>query len=405
MTESRRVILLGASGSIGSSTLDVMDHLAAERRAIAPSDPPPFELVAAAGGQDAEALAVMARLRGVRHLALAAPPEGGKLPDVPEGTRWYLGPDAATEMVTEVARAGDLTVSAIVGLAGLRPTLAAIHAGCDIALANKETLVAAGAVVIPAVADAGVRLLPVDSEHAAIAQCLLASEDGLDIERLVLTASGGPFRTWDHASMANASVEAALAHPTWAMGAKVSIDSASLMNKALELIEAHHLFGIGSERLEVLVHPQSIVHGLVEFVDGSVLASMAAPDMRTPIQQAMTWPERHAAAGRRMDWSTLSQLDFAAVDPERFPAPGLAFDAIDRGGTAGAILNAVDEVAVAAFLAGGLPFGGIVELVADAAAELPVSGVDCLDDVMQADEVARAWATAELHRRAPGSIH
>jgi 1-deoxy-D-xylulose-5-phosphate reductoisomerase len=307
-----------------------------------------------------------------------------------------VGPEAAEAMVRDVARPGDLVVAAIVGAAGLPATLAAIEAGCDVALANKETLVAAGPMVMPRVRSRAVRLLPIDSEHSAIFQCLLAGRGRREIARLVLTASGGPFRTWSAARMAEATVDEALAHPTWQMGPKVTIDSATMMNKALELIEAHWLFELPANALEAIIHPQSIVHGFVEYVDGSVLAQLGPPDMRTPIQYALTWPERVAGCGRRLEWDELRRLDFEPVDGERFPAPGLARRVIETGGTAGAIFNGANEAAVAAYLAGRIALGRIVELVADALASLAPGPADSLEAILAADGAARSHVEGRL---------
>jgi 1-deoxy-D-xylulose-5-phosphate reductoisomerase len=390
----RRVILLGATGSIGRSTLDVLRHAAATGRG-------PFRLVGAAAGRDVSGLTAIAAEFGTRDLAVAAAPDSGDRPGTGGGgdIRWHVGPDAATDLVEHVARPGDLVVSAIVGVAGLRPTLAAIERGCDIALANKETLVAGGDLVMPALAKHGGRMLPVDSEHAAIAQCLAAVTDPAAVAEVVLTASGGPFRTWTRQQMAAATVEEALAHPTWAMGAKVTIDSASLMNKALELVEAHHLFDLPADRLSVLVHRQSIVHGLLRLHDGSILAQLAAPDMRTPIQQAIIGDPSCPGAGSRLDLASLASLDFEPVDESRFVAPSLARRVIDAGGTAGAILNAANEVAVEAFLERRLPFPAVVETVAEVLDALEPHPIRRLEDVLEADAAARERARSLLSRR------
>jgi 1-deoxy-D-xylulose-5-phosphate reductoisomerase len=389
----RRLILLGATGSIGGSTLDVVRHAAMT------GDGPGFEIVGAAAGRDAAGLAAIAAEFGPMPLALAAAEHSGAAGlDAPAGSIWITGPDAAVELIERVARPGDLVLSAIVGVAGLRPTLAAIERGCDIALANKETLVAGGDLVMPAAAAAGVRMLPVDSEHAAIAQCLAGVEDPAAIAEIVLTASGGPFRTWSRERMASATVAEALDHPTWSMGAKTTIDSASLMNKALELVEAHHLFGVGADRLSVLVHPQSIVHGLVRLRDGSVLAQLAAPDMRTPIHQALVGDVARPGPGTSLDWASIASIQFEPVDAERFAAPALALTAIRRGGTAGTVLNAANEVAVEAFLGGRLPFVAVVEVVSAVLEEVRGGPVTGLADILAADAAAREAARAHLDR-------
>jgi 1-deoxy-D-xylulose-5-phosphate reductoisomerase len=376
---ARRLILLGSTGSIGASTVEVVRHLRAHGV--------DFEVAGLAAGSNADLLAEQARSLGVRELALAngspAPPPGGRL---------RTGPDAALQLVRDLARPGDLVVAAMVGFAGLASALEAIERGCHVALANKETLVAAGSLVMQAAARQGVQLFPVDSEHSALAQCI-RSGDIAEVDRVVITASGGPFRTWDAQRTAAATVDEALNHPTWRMGRKITIDSATLMNKALEIIEAHWLFGLPAERIEAIVHPQSIVHGFAEFRDGSVMAQLSPPDMKLPIQMALTWPHRHAGVARRLDWRTLSNLQFEPVDHERFPAVRLAQQVIQRGGSAGATLNAANEVAVHAFLAGAIPFGRIAEIVQEAMLELPDRPILSLLDAQAADEAARAFAS------------
>jgi 1-deoxy-D-xylulose-5-phosphate reductoisomerase len=245
----------------------------------------------------------------------------------------------------------------------------------------------------------GVELLPVDSEHNAIAQCLRSGRTLDEVRRLVITASGGPFRTWSAERVRSATVADALNHPTWSMGPKVTIDSASMMNKALEVIEAHWLFGLPSSRIAAIVHPQSIVHSMVEFIDGSVIAQLSPPDMRTPIQYALTWPDRVEGCSRRTDWRTLARLDFEEVDHARFPAIRLAWRAIDEGESAGAILNAANEVAVAAFLRGGLAFPQITDIVAEALDALPRRPIRTLGDVLLADGEARAWTEDRVAAR------
>jgi 1-deoxy-D-xylulose-5-phosphate reductoisomerase len=290
-----------------------------------------------------------------------------------------------------------------------------------IGLANKETLVAAGEWVTPLVRQHNVELIPVDSEHSAIFQCLEASravpgpgapgpgvpgrdagaaglgdEPARGVKRIVLTASGGPFREASKQQIENATVAEALNHPTWNMGPKITIDSATMMNKALEIIEAHWLFGLPSEQIEVIVHPQSIVHSFVEFEDNSVLAQLGPPDMRTPIQYALTWPDRPTGCSRALDWPTLSKLDFEPPDLARFPALRLAYDVVDAGGTAGATFNAANEAAVAAFLDGRIRFGRIVELVAEALAAFPAVPVQSLDCVYDADRQARQYVAGKI---------
>jgi 1-deoxy-D-xylulose-5-phosphate reductoisomerase len=385
------VIVLGSTGSIGVSALDVVASLDTSAHAG-----PRFQIVGLAAGRRGDVLETQAARFGVIDVAVADPGASGAIDAC---RRIRSGPDAAVDLVREVARPGDLVVAAMVGAAGIPAVLAAIDAGADIALANKETLVAAGAIVMPAAAAAGVRIIPVDSEHAALHQCLRSGRGDSEVARLVLTASGGPFRTWDAERIRNADVSAALAHPTWEMGRKVTIDSASMMNKGLELIEAHWLFGVDADRLDAIVHPQSIVHSFVEFVDGSTIAQLSPPDMRMPIQYAMCHPARVPGCAPSLDWASFRDLVFEPVDHDRFPAIGLSLDAIRRGGTAGATFNAANEAAVEAFLAERIPFGRISELVADAMAALPSGVATGLDDVEHADAAARDWVRSRI---APG---
>ena len=382
----RRIFLLGSTGSIGTSALDVVRDFA--RRGDAR-----FEIVGLAAARNGASLSAQVREFGVGAVALA---DTELALDLPAGTRVFRGPDAACELLTALARRGDLVLAAMVGAAGIKPVLTAIERGCDIALANKEALVAAGAVVMPAAERTGVRVIPVDSEHNALFQCLKASTSMREVRRVVLTASGGPFRQKSRDEIARATVEDALAHPTWRMGPKVTIDSASLMNKALELVEAHWLFGLGADRIDAVIHPQSIVHGFVEYLDGSVLAQLSPPDMRTPIQQAICDPERFDGPSRKLDFAALRQLDFQPIDHARFPAIGLAHRVIAAGGTAGASLNAANEVAVQAFLDRRIGFLEIAEVVREALDAAKTRPVHSLDDVFEADREARSRACAIL---------
>lgn len=388
-----RIILLGSTGSIGVNTIEVVEHLGR-------LEGPDYRIVALAAGRRASELRTQAERLGVTELALADPTDAEALAGA--GTL-RTGPDSALQLVREVARPGDLVIGAMVGAAGIAPTLAALEIGCDVALANKETLVAAGAVVLPAARRSGARLIPIDSEHSAIHQCLRGGRLPEEIERLVLTASGGPFRTWDRARMDAATVEQALTHPTWSMGPKVTIDSASMMNKALELIEAHWLFGLPARRLDAVVHPQSIVHSFVEFVDGSVFAQLSPPDMRMPIQYAITEPDRLPGCSPRIDWSTFGDLRFEPVDHERFPSLRTALEVIETGGSAGAVFNAANEVAVEAFLSGRIGFGGIIELVRGTLEASDHRSVGSLEEVLEADAAARALATSRLDSVEAGS--
>ena len=382
-----------------------------------------FEVVGLAGGSRGDLLREQAQRFGVRNVAVADVAQRDGFSGT--GVHVHAGPDAAYALVQQIARPGDIVVGAMVGSAGIPAILAAIERGCDIALANKETLVAAGAIVMPRVRENGVNLLPIDSEHSAVFQCLQASaqtpgrrnaeDDGASahvdfsvsasarfdlssVRRIVLTASGGPFRTWPAERMARATIDDTLNHPTWNMGPKVTVDSASLMNKALEIIEAHWLFDAPASKIDVIIHPQSIVHGMVEFTDGSVVAQMSPPDMRTPIQYALTWPRRLEGGGctRSMDWSALGKLEFAQVDVERFPAPLLARRAIEAGGTAGATLNAANEIAVQAFLDGRIAFPRIVELVQAAFEAAEVRPLRTMQDVLDADLAAREHVRDQL---------
>jgi 1-deoxy-D-xylulose-5-phosphate reductoisomerase len=300
-----------------------------------------------------------------------------------------VGPEALDELVADPAI--DRVVSAIVGAAGLRSTWAAIEAGKTVALANKETLVMAGPLVMRRAAETGSRIIPVDSEHSAIHQALACGRPA-EVERLVLTASGGPFRTRSRESLAGVTPEEALRHPTWSMGPKITIDSATMMNKALELIEARWLFGLPAAKLAVVVHPQSVVHSLVEFVDGAVIAQLGPPDMRLPIQYALLYPDRVPGPAKRLDFAATMRLDFEPPDLDRFPALRLGHEAAARGGTAGAVLNAANEEAVRGFLAGAVRFTDIAEICGRVLAEHPFQDHPTLDDVCRLD----AWARQEV---------
>jgi 1-deoxy-D-xylulose-5-phosphate reductoisomerase len=381
----RRLIILGSTGSIGVNTLEVVAHLRETAKMR-------LDVVGLATGSRAEAICRQAAAFGVPSVAVAGGGDHECLRST--GSRVFRGSDAALELVEAVARKGDLVVGAMVGSAGIPAILAAIDRGCDIALANKETLVAAGAIVMPLVRAKGVHLLPVDSEHSAIFQCLESPKsEPLDasVARIILTASGGPFRKWSADRIAQATVDEALNHPTWNMGPKVTIDSASLMNKALEIIEAHWLFGLPADRIDAIIHPQSIVHGLVEFTDGSVLAQLSPPDMKTPIQHALTWPDRCDGISRKVNWATLGRLDFEPIDEDRFIAPSLARRAIITGGNAGAVLNAANEAAVQAFLERRISFGRIIEIVQATVEAIGFAPVHTMQDVLAADAAARAF--------------
>lgn len=394
----RRVILLGSTGSIGTQTLDVISHL--NRLHAQGEFRIRFRVVGLATGRQADLLALQARQFDVCDLALAdesAWTESNRGGDPSCHVR--VGVLAAEQLVREVEC--DVVLAAMVGAAGLPATLAALELGRDVALANKETLVAAGELVVPAALRSRAKLLPVDSEHAGVWQALQGCHTTSDgpicppmrcnscVSRIVLTASGGPFRLMSKEQVYHATPAQALDHPTWKMGPKVTIDSASLTNKALEIIEAHWLFGVPGEKIEAIVHPQSIVHALVEFADGSVVAQLASPDMRLPIQAALAFPHQAPGVSRKLDIMGLSKLEFSPPDLERFPALGLAYEVIRRGGTSGAVFNAANEAAVELFLGGSIPFGHIPELTARAMNEVGSSPLRSLQDVQEADAEAR----------------
>jgi 1-deoxy-D-xylulose-5-phosphate reductoisomerase len=380
----RDITVLGATGSIGRSTLDLIGRT-----------PERFNVVALTAGSNAAELAELAIRHRAGHAAIADASQYGLLKDLLAGTG--IGVSAGEAAVTEAARLpSDWIMAAIVGAAGLRPTFAAAEQGTCVALANKECLVSAGEVFLSAVHKAGARLLPVDSEHSAAFQAIDPSPSHC-IEAITLTASGGPFRTWDAERLKAARPEEALKHPNWSMGQKITIDSATMMNKGLELIEAYHLFPVEPDQLRVVVHPQSIIHCLVHYCDGSVLAQMSNPDMRTPIAYSLAWPERMPAPTARLDLVALGQLSFEAADEVRFPALRIAREALRAGGIAPTVLNAANEIAVEHFLAGQISFMTIpeaVEAVLEASvAEIGISRAATLDDVMEVDRAARDLAS------------
>jgi len=375
----RSVTVLGATGSIGKSTLDLVG-----------ANPDRFEVLALTANSDAAGLAAAARAVGARQAVLADETCLPALCEALAGTtiEATAGPAA---MIEAAAAGADWTMAAIVGCAGLEPLMAAIAGGGTIALANKEALVSAGAVVTRAVEAAGARLLPVDSEHNAIFQCFDA-ERPHGVARVILTASGGPFRGASLEQLEAATPAQAVAHPNWSMGAKISIDSATLMNKGLELIEAAYLFPVDPERIEIVVHPQSVIHSMVEYKDGSVLAQLGPSDMRTPIAHTLAWPDRMDAPVQRLNLATLGSLTFEAPDPVRFPALRLAREALRSGGCKPAILNAANEVAVAAFLAGEIGFPAIAALVETVLAGFDPPPPASLADVLAIDAEARVRA-------------
>jgi len=376
MSAARRVTILGATGSIGKSTLDLI------RR-----NPNGFEIVGLTAHRNVDALARDAISFGAKAAAIADAALYGDLKAALAGTgcEAMAGPDAVVDLA---GRPSDYVMAGIVGVAGLRPTMAAVAAGSCVAFANKECLVSAGRLMMREVARHGATLLPVDSEHNAIFQ-VFEQQNREAIRRLILTASGGPFREWTAEEMAVATPAQAVAHPNWDMGAKISVDSASMMNKGLELIEAHYLFDMPMDRIEIVVHPESVIHSMVEYADGSVLAQLGTPDMRTPIANTLAWPGRMESPSARLDFATLGRLTFESPDPARFPALRLAREALNAGPHAPIILNAANEVAVAAFLAGGSRFGDIAGAVEAALDVVPPRAVETLEDVFALDLEAR----------------
>ncbi len=382
-----RLSILGATGSIGTSTLDLIERY-----------PGRFEVTAITANGNAAALAEIAKRTKAKFAVVADPGNYAELKSALAGSgiEAGAGPDAL-DMAARMP--ADTVVAAIVGAAGLKSALAALGAGRRLALANKECLVSAGYLFMDAVRRTGTELLPVDSEHAGVFQSL-AGHDRSAIEEITITASGGPFRTWDRERIAAAMPSDALKHPVWSMGRKITIDSATLMNKGLELIEAHHLFAMPPERLGVIVHPQSIVHALVHYTDGSVVAQLANPDMRSPIAMALAWPRRMPSPTPKLDLAKLASLTFEKPDLDKFPALRLAIVAMKAGGTATAALNAANEIAVEAFLGGRMPFGAIAATVERVVERIQSTGQPAnpqsLDDVMAIDHMARKLAEEML---------
>jgi 1-deoxy-D-xylulose-5-phosphate reductoisomerase len=379
----RSVTLLGATGSIGASTIDLVKR-----------QPERYRVEAVSANRSAAALGALARELGARFAAIGDPSAYGELKDALAGTGIAAGA-GESGLVDAAQRPADWVIGAITGAAGLKPTLAAAERGAIVALANKETLVCAGGLFMRRAAAAGATVLPVDSEHNALFQAMSGSRRE-DVRRVILTASGGPFRTASAQAIRNATLEQALKHPNWSMGPKVTIDSATLMNKGLELIEAHHLFALPPEQIDVLVHPQSIVHSLVEFCDGSLIAQLGSPDMRIPIAYCLAWPERMLGPAPRLDLARAATLTFEEPDPVRFPALALARRALEAGGAAPTVLNAANEVAVAEFIGGRLGFWGISALV-EATLEAAVSRnwtvePESLDQALSVDHDSRLLA-------------
>ena len=377
--QPRSVSIFGATGSVGRSTLDLIGR-----------QPAAFNVIALTAYSDVAGLAALARCHGAKRAVVA---DETLLPAL-EAALAGTGIEAAggAQALIEAAQLGaEWTMAAIVGCAGLAPTLAAIRMGKTVALANKEALVSAGSMMMAAVRDAGATLLPVDSEHNAIFQCLSGGRVSA-VRRITLTASGGPFRTMSLGDMRGVTAEQAVKHPNWSMGAKISVDSATMMNKGLELIEADHLFPVGLDRISIVVHPQSVIHSLVEFEDCSTLAQLGSPDMRIPIAHALAWPERMATPCLPLDLTKIGRLDFEEPDEVRFSATRLARDAARAGGAAPATLNAANEVAVAAFLARRIGFLEIATIVAETLNRVSVTPPGCIDDIWEIDAAARAEA-------------
>ncbi len=381
----RTVSLLGSTGSVGTQALDVIRK-----------EPERFRVRALAAQRSVEELLAQAAAFGPELVVIGDPARYGEVRDgVPAGTEVMVG----EEGMVAAAGSADVVLNAVVGFAGLPVTMAALEAGKRLALANKESLIAGAPVVQKARRTPGAEIVPVDSEHCAVHQCLAAVQVTTDVARLLLTASGGPFRGWTAERLGAVTVADALAHPTWSMGPKITIDSSTLMNKGLEVIEAHELFGIAYDRIDIVVHPQSIVHSMVELRDGSTLAQLSDPDMRLPIGYALGWPDRVATPFGALDWSAARTLSFEPPDRSVFGCIDLAYEAGRRGGSAPAWLSAANEVAVEAFLGNALPWGGIADVVAETMAGWVDDPVDQVEAVLAADAAARARARLALDRR------
>ena len=385
----RRISILGSTGSVGRNTVELLAH-----------QPHAHEIEAVVAHRNVDALSEQARTLGAKTAVVADPRYYGRLKDALSGTsiEAAAGPSAVIEAAS---RPADWVMAAIVGAVGLESTIAAARQGAVIALANKESLVCGGALLMDEIARSGATLLPVDSEHNAIFQ-VFDFDQPERVERLILTASGGPFRQADKSQMALATVQQAIAHPVWDMGAKISVDSATMMNKGLELIEAHHLFGLPEQRIEVLVHPQSVVHSMVAYADGSVLAQMGMPDMRTPIAYTLAWPERMATPTARLDLAALGTLTFEKPDIERFPALALARAALRAGAGAPTVLNAANEVAVSGFLEGAIGFLDIAGVAEHTLNKVAAVEMTSLADVAEIDGSARRHAATivnQIHKQ------
>lgn len=388
----QRLTVLGATGSIGASTLDVVSR-----------HPDRFEVFALTGHQRVEVLADQCRTHRPRHAVTGSPETAAELRRL-LGDGFVIEIHHGADALESVAAAPevDAVMAAIVGAAGLSPTLAAARAGKRVLLANKEALVMAGRVFMEEVARSGAQLLPIDSEHNAIFQSLPGNFSGnlarAGVRKILLTASGGPFRDSSLEHLKSVTPDQACAHPNWIMGRKISVDSATMMNKGLEVIEAHWLFNASPDQIEVVIHPQSVIHSLVQYSDGSVLAELGNPDMRTPIAHAMAYPERIEAGVASLDLFEVGRLDFRRPDPKLFPCLSLAYQALRAGGTAPAVLNAANEVAVAAFLEHRLPFLSIADVISESLEALPVHPANTLEDVVAADGESRIMAAQIVNR-------
>jgi len=372
----RRLVILGSTGSIGIQALDVVSRASDEE----------LRVVGLSAGSAWEQLVAQAQAHDVRRIALADPDAAARAAEAWTDGEVLTGPDGLVRLIAESEC--ELVLNGIVGSAGLVPTVATLGEGIDLALANKESLVVGGELVTQLAEATGAQIIPVDSEHSALHQ-LLADQAPGTVERLILTASGGPFRGRRAAELGEVTIEQALAHPTWAMGGKITIDSATLMNKGFEAIEAHHLFAVPYSRIDVVVHPQSLVHSLIQLNDGSSLAHLGYPDMRVPISYALHYPERADVDVPQLDLAAVGSLSFEAPDPETFACLRLALEAGEAGGTAPCVLNAADEVAVAAFLDGRIPFTGIAAVIERVLEEMPARPVTHFDDLFATDAEAR----------------
>ena len=377
----KTVSILGSTGSVGCNTVDLINR-----------SPGKFKVEALSANNNVDLLAAQARELNARLAVIANPNLYNNLKEALSGTEVSVaaGPKA---LIEAAARPADWLMAAIVGAAGLAPTLEAVRRGAVVGLANKECLVSAGAIFIKEVEHYGTTLLPVDSEHSAIFQ-VFEIDQALKVERIILTASGGPFRKLSKKAMAKVTPEEAVVHPNWNMGAKISIDSATMMNKGLELIEAYHLFPIEASQIEILIHPESVIHSMVEYIDSSILAQLGTPDMRTPIAYAMAWPERMSTPSPRLSLAEIGALTFEAPDLEKFPSLRIAREALLAGGSASTTLNAANEVAVKRFLSGKIGFLDIASNVDKALQKIPVTPINSLDDVIMADEEAREYVSS-----------